>query len=296
MNRQPITITIGYLLLFSRFLFAYELGAWYKRAPEIPRALNTRFSPTFLILKAGIFGANGSIKTVGEVKDWKKLCSENYKLTAWLTHRLKKSQQLSPSDAENLGREIARNFSSTCFQAIELDIEPLTGEEPWLSEFLKKLKMTLADSYQIRMAIPLLSEEKTTGLSWKKEQAKKLLSHIDGIDLMLYDSGSKTKEAYASLLEYNLTAAKDILVTSSDKSVLLGIPAYHDRTALHKDNIENINAFISALKARSLADNSPICTGKIKMAFYAGWTLSPEDRNSISDLKSWLEENCKKDK
>lgn len=295
MNRLIITITIGYLLTFSHFLKAYELGAWYKRAPEIPRALNTRFQPSFLILKAGIFSTNGSLKIVGEPKDWKKLCSENYKLIAWLTHRLKKGQQLTSANGENLAREIAKNFSPSCFQAIELDIEPLTGEEPWLVEFLTSLKKILAGSFELRMAIPLVSEEKIAGASWKKENVRALLSHVDGIDLMLYDSGSKTKETYAALLNYNLTTAKELLNSMTGKSILVGIPAYHDRTALHKDNFENINAFISVLKSRTLAENSPLCTGQIRMALYAGWTLSPEDRNSINELKAWLEENCKKD-
>ncbi len=286
MNRQLNWITIGFLLFFSPILYSYELGAWYKRAPEIPHALNTRFQPSFLILKAAIFSTDGSLKVVGEPDAWKKVCDQNYKLTGWITHRLKKSEKLSNASGEKLAQNIAKQFSSTCMRTIELDIEPLTGEEEWLSPFLAKIKQTLAGSFEVRVALPF----------WKKENAQKILEVTDGIDLMLYDSGLKTKDEYAAFLKQNLDTAKELLTHAPEKSVLVGIPAYHERTALHVDNIENIGAFLAVLKARSLAENSKICTGHIKMALYAGWTLSPEDRNTILELKSFLDEICKKDK
>lgn len=263
--------------------------------PEIPHALNTRFSPSFLILKAAIFSRTGTLKMVGEPKDWQKLCEKNYSLTAWITHRLKKNDTLSNEVAEKLAANLNEKIGSSCFRQVEIDLEPLTGEEPWLEAFLKKLKSQLKPELKLRVALPFLAEEPTVGTHWKKEFAQKILPAVDGMDFMVYDTGSKTLQDYLKLVDYNLKEANRLLTGPIEKTILLGIPAYHDRTPLHRDVIENVSAFFAALKALKLAEVSKICSGQILLSLYAGWTLSPEDRKNIEEMKSWLMEACKKD-
>ncbi len=261
--------------------------------PEIPRALNTRYEPSFLILKTGIFSKSGNLKTVGEASQWKSLCDKDYRLIAWVTHRLGKKDSLSVTAAELLGNDLNKALTKSCFSAVELDIEPLTGNEEWLVEFLTQLKSTLSPKLKLRLAVPFIAENSQAS-SWKKAAARKILSAIDGLDVMLYDSGSQNSADYLKLLTENIRLANQWASEKPEKTIYLGIPAYHERTKLHLDNFENIASFIQAGKSLLPNDVTKICTGNVALSFYAGWTLSPEDRKSIDELKKWLSETCPK--
>jgi hypothetical protein len=285
---------LGCLILYS--FKTWASGAWYQTPQQIPKEKGAKFIPEFVILKVGIFSKQGKLTLIPSANEsgLKRHCATGVPTIAWITHRLSPNEQLNEEAGKILGGEISKTLEPTCFSAIELDIEPLTQAEPWLEPFLKGVKLSLKPSFQLRLAIPVLSPKPVPGHFWTLQDGVKALKWVDGLDVMAYDSGVKTSEEYKELFKNTFFFVMELNKQSPEKKMLLGLPTYPDKTKLHSIDKENLESILSTLKSFTPFQLKPYCKGDIRFSFYAGWTLSPKDVKTYQQIKDWKNETCKK--
>lgn len=253
--------------LFLCFLVAPTIclayGAWFRTVEEMkPGTVSWAF------VKWGIFSRSGNLKLVQPLKG----CPKSVPLTAWITHRISPRETLSAKAAQHLANQLNRSLGD-CFTGVELDVEPLPNLTPWFSEFAKTLRDHLDKRYRLQAAIPS---------DWPHEMSLNLLSVIDGIDLMIYDTGAKNPTEYQNQVSRALALTKK---TSPEKQLTFGFPAYQDRTKKHRPEVENLSHIESLLAARKELWQT-LCGPNRKIALYAGWTAFPEEFQIAKRLTS----------
>lgn len=213
---------------------------------------------------------------------------------AWITHRLSPNETLSSESGKILGSEISQKLGGTCFSAVELDIEPLKKVEPWLEAFLTALKANLRPEIKLRLAVPVLSPQNIEGNFWTLEDGVKALRWVDGLDVMAYDSGIKTAQDYGHLFKNTFFFVMELNKQYPGKKIILGLPAYDDKTHLHQKESENLEIVLSTLKPFTPFQLKPLCAGDIKLAYYAGWTLTAKDIQIHQQIEDWKTHACEK--
>lgn len=271
-------------------------GAWYQESQQIPKRGNSDFSPEFVILKSGVFSNQGKLTLDPKIteKNLVSLCSRGIESIAWITHRLSPNQTLSSESGKTLGVEISKKLSGTCFSSVELDIEPLKKAEPWLEAFLTALKTSLKPETKLRLAVPVLSPQTIQGNFWSLEDGVKALRWVDGLDVMAYDSGVKTTEEYGQLFKNTFFFVMELNKQYPGKKIILGLPAYDDKTHLHQKETENLEVVLSTLKPFTPFQLKPLCAGDIKLSYYAGWTLTTKDIQIHQQIEDWKTHACEK--
>jgi len=285
---------LGCLILYS--FKTWASGAWYQATRQIPQDKGAKFIPEFVILKVGIFSKQGRLTITPEASktSLKTHCKTGTPTIAWITHRLSAGEQLNENAGKLLGSEISKALEPACFSAIELDIEPLSQAETWLEPFLKGVKLSLRSNFELRLAIPVLSPKSVPGHYWTLQDGVKALQWVDGLDIMAYDSGVKTSEEYKELFKNTFFFVMELNKQSPEKKIIVGLPAYPDKTKLHSVEKENLESILSTLKSFTPFQLKPYCKGDIRFSFYAGWTLSPKDIETHQQMKDWKNETCQK--
>ncbi len=285
---------LGWLFIFSSGIFAS--GAWYQTPQQIISSQKAGFTPRFVLLKAGVFSKSGHLSLPKEFHgtSLKTHCSTSVESIAWITHRLSPGETLSELSGKTLGQQIGQSLEQLCFSAVELDIEPLSQAEPWLEPFLKGVRSSLSPKFKLRLAIPVLSPQNLPGHFWSLRDGVKALSWVDGLDVMAYDSGVKSPKDYAQLLKNTFFFIMELNKTSPEKKIILGLPAYNDKTTLHSKNIENLEMALATLRPFTTFQLKPLCEDSIRLAYYAGWTLSESDFKNHQQIEEWKNGICKK--
>lgn len=280
--------------LLSLKLFAS--GAWYQDMSQVSIPKKAIFNPQFLVLKAGVFSKTGHF-TVAKALNKLKLKNEgsrNLESIAWVTHRLSPGETLSKEAGEILGIELSKKLLGTYFTSIELDIEPLTKAESWLEPFLKGIRKNLSSSFKLRLAVPVLSPKTVSGHFWSLQDGAQAINWVDGLDVMVYDSGLKSQKEYSELFKNVFFFVMELVKQSPEKNIILGLPTYDDRTRLHDKEYENLETVLTTLKPFTPFQLKYYCSGQIRFAYYAGWTLSQKDQSQHQQLEEWTNEICKK--
>lgn len=272
--------------LFSSLSFATSFGAWYKNPEQA--ALSEIFSPAFHLLKIGIFSKMGVLKILHPKKKIQALCQTGTAWEGWITHRLSPGETLSKEAGETLGAALNTFSQGTCLKRMEIDLEPLKEATPWLLEFLKGVK-SQAPHLEIRLAVPALSDTPLSGFTWTKKSLESVLEVSDGADLMLYDTGLGDPKAYTRLVT---EAIRFALSQTPRKSIVLGLPAYNDKTKYHHRPAENLSSALKALQTFSPEELRAVCLKKIRFAYYAGWTLVEKDRENAKNMEQWYVKTC----
>ncbi len=287
-------ILIGVSLFLTLKLFA--VGAWYKNTEEIPQAKTGSFSPNFVIMKWGVFSKKGHLtlsKTATNAY-LKTHCSKSLDSIAWVTHSLAPGEMLNQKSGKALGTQLAKTLSNTCFSSVELDLEPLKSAQAWLEPFLKGVKETLPKRFKLRLAVPVISLKALPGKFWSLRDGVKGMQWVDGLDIMTYDSGVKNSKEYSEVFKGALFFTIELIKQSPDKDVIIGLPAYDDKTKLHTQETENLETVLATLKPFTPFQLKSLCEGKIRFAYYAGWTLSKKDHDTHKQIEEWTNGICKK--
>ena len=288
-------ISIFYCLFFVFTHLAQASGAWYQNFSQVPYPLNPDFDPEFIILKAGIYSKEGALKWVLDQKDSKNLCSSKREAYAWVTHRLSGNESLSVEAGTKLGANLKKALANTCFKGIEIDMEPLDAKSAWLPGFLKALKSSLDPALRLHLAIPALSAHKIPGSYWDLSSGVAILEIIDGLDVMLYDTGLASSKDYGALFKNAFFFAMELVKLGPEKKITLGLPTYKDKTKLHQLNAENLSPIVETLKPFTPFQLKHYCLGNVRFSYYAGWTLDKTDLTNHRMIKDWKSQVCKKD-
>lgn len=285
------SLTIIYFMCLSLSLSANEVGAWYKSVEQIPELATQTFHPGFIILKIAAFSKKGNMWGVQSLEKIQEFCGKGEKLEAWVTHKIGKRETLGQAQGAVFAKELNTLIKNTCIKRIEIDLEPLKEASPWLLDFLGVVKAQ-TPGLEIRLAVPALSAKALPGHSWTKNSIEKVLEKIDGVDIMLYDTGLKSSAAYTTLVK---EALRFSLNKGKGKAVVLGLPAYQDKTKFHHLETENLTNVQTALETFTPQELVPLCLKKIRLSYYAGWTLFDSELQSAKKLDEWYSTVCKKD-
>lgn len=283
------TLTIFLLILP---VVANGDGAWTKTAEAYLAGLSDpTFTWDFGLLKAGIFSRSGSLTITLEGAWRSKLCAASRRPTAWVTHRLETGETLTRDTASRLAKELNLLLKEGCFDGVELDVEPLKDLPDWLMVFTKELRTKLDRSFRLTMAIPTVSERTAGETTWSVRAALKLLSTVDGLDLMIYDTGAATTEAYATYVRHALGFSVKATRRFLGKTITLGLPAYADMTLKHRKGIETIDTakrvFLEEERLVKI-----LCGASVRVAYYSGWTITSEEMRTANELARWRLRLC----
>jgi hypothetical protein len=287
-----ILIILGLVLTVKTF----AIGAWYRDTLEITKEAKDSFSPQFVLLKLGAFSQQGQLSLSGPSteKNIKSHCSKGIESIAWVTHRLSSGEKLSEASGKTLGTQVSQVLKGSCFSAVEIDIEPLTQAESWLEPFLKAVKDSLTPQLKLRLAVPVLSPKTIPGNFWSLSDGVKAISWVDGLDVMAYDSGSKTSKEYEEVFKNTFFFVMELIKQSPGTNIIVGLPAYPDKTQLHSKETENLSLVLAVLKPFTPFQLKPFCQGEIRLAYYSGWTLSARDKEIHKQIEEWRNAVCKK--
>jgi len=287
-------IVWGVTLLVGLKLFA--AGAWYKEPQQISKGPKDTFFPSFVILKIGVFSNSGDLALAPTISESKisSHCDTAISSIAWVTHRLSENETLKPEAGKNLGNRLKKLLSQTCFTAVELDIEPLKEATPWLATFLKGVRETLPEKIKLRLAVPVLSPRSLEGNFWTLRDGVQAMAWVDGLDVMAYDSGAKDSSEFSEIFKNTFFFVMELIKQTPGKDIIVGLPAYQDKTKLHKLDAENLTTVLQTLKPFTPFQIKPLCNGEIKLAYYAGWTLTKKDQETHKKIEEWTHDTCKK--
>lgn len=252
--------------LVARPCNAISTGCWWN-STALRGSLNTTCD--FYLVKWGIFSRSGYLQPL-------KAPSSPY---IWVTHKLSAGEKFTVAQANQLAAALNKIKD---VKQIELDIEPLPNADD-VAVFLKNVRQKLSPNLSLRIATPFFSSQNWPGRSWKEVDFAKVIPHVNGIDLMIYDTGAKTESEYRSILEENLAAALRWMELNQSLEVTLGLPAYPDKTKRHNPASENL-----AVAKDVFAKNKAALPTRLSLAAYAGYTLTEDDAANLKEIKRVL--------
>lgn len=263
-------------------------GAWV-REDDLTAANMALFPaiPAFLVMKAGVFDKRGNMKFVAKYDRVIGFCRKNVEMHAWVTYHIGVKTTLSRPAGQNLGAELNKLLDQSCFSTIELDIEPLNAPAPGMIEFLEEVRRVMRPDRKLLLALPPVAPPEPRGLRWLESDLKKVLAHVDGIDLMLYDTAAE-REMYEQILRRAVEVAK----TYPTKQFRLGLPAYYDKRNSHPLGVESSTVAVETLRALLSTERETLCSPSVRILYYAYWTMKKEDFENARALDTLLKERC----
>ena len=265
-------------------------GAWMREKDDVVGGLgNLPSIPAFLVMKAGIFDKTGGLRIVAQHERVLDFCRRNVEMHAWVTHRVGKKTGLNRAGGQTLGGHLNKLLDESCFASVELDMEPIGEPAPGMIEFLEEVRRTMRKDRKLYVALPPIAPPTTKGLTFTEADAEKVLAVVDGIDLMLYDTGLDDRRDFGKVIERGVAFAKK----HPGKDVRLGLPAYYDEGRfLHRLGIESSTVAVETL--RGLLPNAleTLCSPEVRILYYAYWTLKREDFENARALDATLKERC----
>lgn len=256
-------MTRRHLALFL-FVFAgvcQGTGVWFKTPAQLKAN-----SPEWALLKFGIFSRAGGLKVVSSLED----CPTPTPLFAWVTHRLSARETLSPAAGRRLGTELNEKLGA-CFSGVEINAEPMPSLAPWFLEFAKEVRAALDKKYVLHVATPA---------EWDASMRLHLLTAIDGVDLMIYDTGARNAPAYKRHVREALNFG---IGAPADKGITFGFPAYPDKTKKHRRGVE-VLANVQALLDEEPGLRRAFCGKRRRVAIYCGETMTAEESKAAALL------------
>lgn len=275
-----------FVLWFVWCATGWGMGAWWKEGPVADKPAWRGFSQP-AILKRAIFSRTGHLRWVGPPPG-SATCEKAPAAWAWVTHRLSPGETLSADTGRAIGK--ALGVLEGCFSAVELNIEPMPAPPDWLVPFLSAVRTALPDRVALRTAVPAVTTKPLVGPSWRPDAAMRVLEAVDGIDLMLYDTGERSPLGYLTVL----SDAGELALRSGrgpkGPRALLGIPAYADKTDLHDRQIESLSTVMALLPKLPESARRGWCYAEV--AVYAGWTATDPDVKQADAIRQWRANGC----
>lgn len=116
---------------------------------------------------------------------------------------------------------------------------------------------------------------------WTPGYLRAVADRVDGIAMMTYDTAMPTQTLYGGLVARQARVALDTVPDTVD--LLIGPPAYHDRTAQHDPAVETIDV---AIRATRLALTDHPGRRNVGVAIYADFTATDQDWATYQ--RDWL--------
>jgi len=271
------------LLLVFGSAHALGWGTWEKEFPATVR--------TPAIVKWGVFHRSGKLTTHAPTQGPSSICETKSQLFLWVTHRLSPEEALTEAAGLRLGKEIAASNFPSCTSAVELDVEPITTLTPWLIPFVRGVRKNLPPGLRLRLAVYGPSAVAIPGPHWRPEDLEKLFVEVEGLDWMLYDTGLRDKQQYREYFGRSLVLAKSWLEKYPGREILLGLPAYSDKTARHHAATENVETVLEAWKAVAGRSGGE-CPRGLGLALFAAWSAKASDYENAERLFQWRRQQC----
>jgi hypothetical protein len=288
------------LILIATGSTAHATGLWVKSPGNLTIYAATRyFVPDVFFVKTAVFGRAGDLHLIHTFEALVDTCGKKFQTAAWVTHWLAADESLKTSSAKTFAENLNAQLLGTCFTSIQIDLEPLPEPPPWLVPWLKEVRRLLSPSYALTLAIPTVTPRKLEAPTWTPEQAKSVVDVIDGLDLMIYDTGVTTDADYGKLLVEAFDFAETVMKSGPKKIVTLGLPAYKaGNPKVHNIEVENLSVAkillrsVAKEKARILCD-----TARARISYYPDWSgdapsIDDKDKLNTKDIEKWKIELC----
>jgi hypothetical protein len=281
------------IIYFSGLLspvFALASGVWFWEPYKIDEVSKKGLHAEFIIARVGTFNDSGEVKLIQN--SWSNACKGRAGSSIWLSHKIKKGTALTIESGRKLASNINKLFYESCFDRIELDVEPIFKIESWHINFFTSVRKHLHKRFKLDVAIePPSSRILPNDDDWKKDDVQKVLNVVDGVDVMNYDTGYKASEDYRGLIQSSATILTELLLVNLKKQIRFGLPAYQDKTKLHDAKIENIQSVLQLLK--DLQIGKRLCTRNFQFVYFEGGDMRSEDIQWSHQLDKWHQTNCK---
>jgi hypothetical protein len=282
-----------FALLFASPSVSFGAGAWYWNPTKLEQSFKNGLKPDFIIARAGTFDSRGKITPLF-VNEWPKVCKQHSNSSAWLSYKIKRGMSLSIEVGEKLAVNINKMFEGTCFDRIELDVEPIFKPDKWILAFYKSVRLHLSSRFKLDVTIESPSPGRLpSDTQWTKEDAEGVLKLVDGIDIMNYDTGLGDLEEYENLIFYSEKQSLEILNENSNKQIRFGAPAYQDKTKIHDPRIENLHSVLIGFQKLEEERKGLICNGRFQISYFDGSDMNKEDLKMANDLEGWQRSVCK---
>lgn len=263
-------------------------GAWYWNPNKIGESTQRGLISKFYIVRAGNFNDVGEISFFEN--SWSKACG-GHGSSVWLSHKVKKETILTPKVARQLALNINKFMRTSCFDRVELDIEPIFEIQQWHLDFFSTVRQYLDPKFKLDAAIePPSKQALPTEVYWKSADIRKILNVIDGVDVMNYDTGYQMIAEYSDLIRDSATILGELLETYNNKQVRFGLPAYHEKTKVHNIEVENIHSALFGLKR--VQNKKYICHRNFQFVYFEGGEMRAQDIKWARELEYWHESTC----
>lgn len=158
---------------------------------------------------------------------------------------------------------------------VQINIEPLTSGDTNLLKLLEELRAVLPKEQLLSVAAypPPTWWHPYKDVHWDESYFRQVARRSDQLAVMMYDAAQHNSKAYQSLMA---SWTREILDWSEGKSVLLGVPTYHDAgVGYHDPKVENLtNALLGVHRGLS---RQPPATNYQGVAIYCDWETTAEE-------------------
>lgn len=270
-------------------------GVWVKAPDDIALASAARgYIPDYAIVKLATFDAVGNFRLVHTYSSIIDACGRAQGTQGWISYRKDQPGPLTSQSGKTLGTKMNEDLIGACYTPLHLEIEPLTGQETWLPTYLKALRDTLNPDRELLLVVPPVTTKKLTGLSWTPESAGKALELIDGLSIMLYDTGIASPQDYRDLIKETFTLLNSLKKKFPQKKFVVNLPAYiNGKAGLHTLMAENLREVKRALSELEPEHAKVLCGSTVRLAHFAHWEMSGLDKTSATQIRQWRIELCK---
>jgi hypothetical protein len=174
------------------------------------------------------------------------------------------------------------------FDGVHLDLEPMySGDQGFLALLGATHEMTAARGAPLSVAThqidPLPSTHSLFGKYWSQQYFGAVAGLVDQVAVMAYDSWMPLESLFGGSVAHQTALALEVVPAGAD--LLIGLPAYHTRTAGHHPSAETVTAAVRGARlglARQARDRE-----RFGLALYVDFAATEEDWAAY--LTSWGE-------
>ncbi|BCJ31577.1 hypothetical protein [Actinocatenispora sera] len=243
-----------------------------------------------LYVHAGPFGNDGSLDPALRPKArWLVTALHRalpgVRVQAWLgAHPVPGQLRLGSARTRAAIRTSVRQVLGDGFDGVHYDFEPVADGDADLATLLaasrrltRRYHAVLSLSASLLAPVPGLAAAVRAAPGgprgvWSAGYLHRLAVHVDQVVLMLYDSCLPTATSYAGYVRRATGLA--LHAVPGRVALLIGVPAYHDRTACHRGNAETMTAALRGVRL-ALGERPPHRT--FGVALYVDFAATPAD-------------------
>jgi hypothetical protein len=224
----------------------------------------------------------------GNFVQWMHKHLPTVRISAWLGQAVKNGLDLDdPKARANVLAGVA-DIMKVGYDGIHYNFEPIGDGDTEFLDLLDKTrqytKLLSTSTPQIE-PYPLMRPLSRVILNhdkyWSEGYFKQVVSRVDQVAIMTYDSGTPTQSLYGGYVARQAALALDLV--PADKSLFIGAPAYHDHGLAWLDNAESV---AMAAEGAKLALSDYGRRERFGLALYVDFAATEEDWHEY--MTRWL--------